>query len=358
MKWFCVLAILLCCAGVETILSILTDGKNKTLPSLEAKNLENYELTLLRLMINQETTLRLALVKHVHELISDVSLIKQSLTASETTIEGLKQTVMSLQRGNMELKNGSRKSNARISELETKLQTVNENISSVQEQKTLIAGLQQTIEAITIQVNSLQNENGEIKNRSINNHARIMELETKSHTVNEDVRGTLQKQEPLLLGLQQATESLNIKVNSLQLERNGFKNGTINNHAMIMELKTRIQTVNESVSSLHEHVDIIQRESDGELFNRTNSVLGDIKVEVRNLSRTLSDFRKHREKENELMEKLENHFNSSLGNSKYVNSHTNKELSSLDVHFAGIILHEIFISKGKFNVLALKTSSI
>lgn len=328
MKWICALVMLLCCACVEAFLSILTDGKNKSLPSLETKNLGSYEVNLLRIMINQETTIRLALVKHVHELISDVSLIKQSLTASETRIEGLKHTIVSLQREYMELKHSS---NAKISKLETKLQTVNENISSVQERKTSIAGLQQTVEALTIQVNSLQEENGEIKNRSIKNHARMMELETKLQTVKEDVRSTLQKQDnyyPLLLGLRQATESLYTKVNSLQLERSEFKNGTINNYAMIMELKTRLQTVNESVSSLHEQVDIIQRESDGDMFNRTNGVLEDIKVEVRNLSRTLSDFRKHRETEDEDED-----------------------------HFAGIYTFKHFftrnfISKGKLNTFA------
>lgn len=298
----------------------MTDEKNKTLSSVETIKSESYELTLLRLMINQETTLRLNLVKHVHELISDVSLIKQSFRASETTIEGLKQTIVSLQRENMQLNNSS---NARISELETKLQRVNEYINSVGEQKKSITGLQQTIETFTIQVNSLQEENGEIKNRSINNHARLMEQETKLRTVKEDV---------------------NMQVNSLQLERSGFRNGIINNHAMIMELKTRLQTVNESVSSLHEHVDVIQRESNGELFNRTNGVLGDIRVEIRNLSRTFSDFRKHREAENELMENLENHFNSSLGNSTYANSPTSKKFNSLEAHFSGnymhIILHE------------------
>lgn len=317
MKWFYVLAILLCCACVETILSILTDGKNETLPSLKTKNLENYELTLLRLMINQETSLRLALVKHVHELISDVSLIKQSLRASETTIGGLKQTIVSLQRENMELKNSS---NARINQLGTKLQSVTENINSVREQNTSITGLQQTVETFTIQVNLLQEENGEIKNRSINNHARIMELETKLRTVNEDV---------------------NIQFDSLQLESNGLNNETMNNFAMIMELKTKLQTINESVISLHDQVDIIQSESDRELFNKTSDVLGDIRVEIRNLSRTLSDFRKHRETENELMEKLENHFNSSLGNLTYLNSPTNKELNSLKVHFAGMYMHII-----------------
>lgn len=322
MKWVCVLAILLCCAGVETI---LTDEKNETLPSLETKSSVSYEITLLRLMINQETSLRLALVKHVHELISDVSLMKQSLRKSETTIEGLKQTIVSLQRENMELQNIS---NARINHLGTKVQSVNDSINSVLEQKTSITGLQQTIETFTNQVNSLQEENGEIKNRSINNHARLMELKTKLRTVNEDV---------------------NTQFDSLQLECNGINNVTMNNFAMIMELKTKLQTINESVITLHDQVDIIQSESDRELFNKTTDVLGYIRVEIQNFSRTLSDFRKHRETENELMEKLENHFNSSLGNLTYVNSPTNKELNSLEAHFAGIymdiIQHEFLSQK-------------
>lgn len=55
--------------------------------------LECYELSILRQMIDQETDIRLALVKNVHALVCDVNLIKRGLAVSETTIVELRQMV-------------------------------------------------------------------------------------------------------------------------------------------------------------------------------------------------------------------------------------------------------------------------
>nr|XP_034334550.1 paramyosin isoform X3 [Crassostrea gigas] len=145
-------------------------------------------------MINQETVIRLALVKNVHALVNDVTLMKKSLAASEARV----------------------------------------------------TGQQQTIDALKIQVNSLQQENNELKNSSRINEARIMELETK------------------------------------------------------------LQTVNENYGTLYDELNVIQKDSDDkrrEMFNKTLSVLDDIKIEVRYLSVTLLDFKEHTEIENESRDK-------------------------------------------------------
>eukprot|EP00105_Crassostrea_gigas_P038573 XP_019922721.1 PREDICTED: uncharacterized protein LOC105328060 isoform X3 [Crassostrea gigas] len=157
-------------------------------------------------MINQETVIRLALVKNVHALVNDVTLMKKSLAASDARV----------------------------------------------------TGQQQTIDALKIQVKSLQQENNELKNSSRISEARIMELETK------------------------------------------------------------LQTVNENYGTLYDELNVIQKDSDDkrrEMFNKTHSVLDDIKIEVRYLSVTLLDFKEHTEIENESRDKkyeeLERYFNSS-----------------------------------------------
>lgn len=136
-----ILAIFLSVSNAESISSFLTDGENKTSTSLESKKLECYDLGILRQMINQETVIRLALVKNVHALINDFNLMKQSLASSEATVTKLQRTnealnlaVNSLQQENRKLfQNNSRISESKIMELETKLQTVNDNLNIIQE---------------------------------------------------------------------------------------------------------------------------------------------------------------------------------------------------------------------------------
>lgn len=121
----CILAILLSFSHAEYVLSFLTDEENKTSTSLESKDTEWNDLSILRQMINQ--VIRLLLVKNVNALVNDYNLMKQSLAGSETRVTGQQQTidalkiqVDSLQQENNELKNSSRISETRIIELETK----------------------------------------------------------------------------------------------------------------------------------------------------------------------------------------------------------------------------------------------
>lgn len=134
MRVVCILAILLSFSDAERISSFLTDGENKTSTSLESKDQEWNDFSILRQMINQETVIRLALVKNVHSLVNDVTLLKQSLATSETKISEQQRTIASLKQENRELKNSSRMSETRITEFETKLRIVNENVSTLHEQ--------------------------------------------------------------------------------------------------------------------------------------------------------------------------------------------------------------------------------
>ncbi|XP_052711585.1 uncharacterized protein LOC128185916 [Crassostrea angulata] len=134
MRVVCILAILVSISDAEPVSSFLTDGENKTSTSLESKDQDWNDLSIIRQMINQETVIRLALVKNVHALVNDVTSLKQSLATSETKISEQQRTIASLIQKNRELENSSRMSEARITDLETKLQTVNENVSTLHEQ--------------------------------------------------------------------------------------------------------------------------------------------------------------------------------------------------------------------------------
>ncbi|XP_052709668.1 paramyosin-like [Crassostrea angulata] len=223
MKLVIILAICVGFIWTKADSSRLTDNNNKATTLQENKTPDCYETSFLRQMINQETVIRLALVKNVHALVNDISILKESFAASET----------------------------KISEL------------------------QRTVDALNIQVNSLQQENGQLKKSSLISQAKSMELETK------------------------------------------------------------FQNVSDNVSALHGQLNVIQKESDDkrqEVFNKTNAVLDDIKIEVRYLSVTLLDFKERTEIENESRDKkyseLERHSNTSIESLKVKNSLT-KEFGKL-----------------------------
>nr|XP_022292210.1 uncharacterized protein LOC111103316 isoform X4 [Crassostrea virginica] len=119
--------------------SLLTDAENKTSTMLEGKHAWN-DVDFLRQMINQETVIRLSLVKNVQALVSDVNLMKKSLTTSEMTISALQQTIEtlnvrvdSLEEENKRFKESSVDYQERIHDLETTLETVNKSVNSLNE---------------------------------------------------------------------------------------------------------------------------------------------------------------------------------------------------------------------------------
>nr|XP_034334716.1 kinectin [Crassostrea gigas] len=314
MRVVCILAILLSLSNAEPISSFLTDGQNKTSTSLESKDQEWNDMSILRQMINQETVIRLALVKNVHALVNDVTLIKKSLAASEARFTGQQQTidaltiqVNSLQQENNELTYGSRINEARIMELETKLQSVNENLSTLRDE-----------------LNVTQKDSDEKRREMFN----------KTHSVLDDikieVRLALVKNVHALVNdvtsLKQSLATSETKISeqqqtitSLIQEKRELGNSSRMSEARLTDLETKLQAINENVSTLHEQLNDIQKNSDDkrrEMFNKTHSVLDDIKIEVRYLSVTLLDFKESTETENESRdrkyEELERYFNNSF----------------------------------------------
>lgn len=83
-----------------------------------------------------------------------------------------------------------------------------------------------------------------------------------------------------------------------------------------------------------DHLYVIQKDSEEKrqfYFNKTNSVLDDVKIEVRYLSVTLLDFKEKTEKENESRDKkyeeLERRFNSSIEDLYIENSQIKQDVT-------------------------------
>ncbi|XP_062601060.1 paramyosin-like, partial [Saccostrea cucullata] len=192
-------------------LSLLTDNEDSNSTTLiDKENINN--LKVLWQMINQETVIRLALVKNVHVLMNDVDSIKQNLVSSDTTV----------------------------------------------------TNLQQTIQTLKTQVGALQQENKRLADDNIR----------------------FQKQ--------------------------------------IQEFQEKFTKVDENITDIYEHqqvTEIRNEEKRQAIFNKTNHILDDVKMEVRYLSVTLLDFKERTEKDTKIkdenIQKIERRLNSTL---EYVNA--------------------------------------
>ncbi|XP_061187003.1 uncharacterized protein LOC133195155, partial [Saccostrea echinata] len=137
-------------------LSVVTDNDNHTLTSLEEIKVDAKNTDVFRQLLNQETLIRISLVKNVHTLMKDMVDMKQFLTflqesqkESSSLISNLRTEVASLKEQNKKLNNDiiSLKENAEIVKenltellkiqqtvdrnMEVKRQTFESNISSV-----------------------------------------------------------------------------------------------------------------------------------------------------------------------------------------------------------------------------------
>lgn len=66
--------------------SMLTDDETKNLTSLNLDSLDSRNVDIVRQLLNQETLIRMTLVKNVHALMKDMLTLQEKLTAVENRI--------------------------------------------------------------------------------------------------------------------------------------------------------------------------------------------------------------------------------------------------------------------------------
>ncbi|XP_056016366.1 multimerin-2-like [Ostrea edulis] len=106
--------------------SLLTDDnvQNSTNQNLVGVNGQNVDV--FRQLLNQETIIRMTLVKNVHALMKDMLTLKENLAVAEQKISVLKTEVQELKLENHVLKNESKVHSRRLSEMERNVTQVSE----------------------------------------------------------------------------------------------------------------------------------------------------------------------------------------------------------------------------------------
>ena len=133
-------------------------------------------------------------------------------------------------------------------------------------------------------------------------------------------------------------ESLNRRVNSLEQENKLLKNTSVVLQDRVLNLEARLNDLNNNISSLNENLDPedSRRENDEkrqQIINKTNVVLEEIKMEVRNLSVTLFDFKVHTETSDKIRDskrkEIESRFNSSIQGLQTGNQETKSDFDAI-----------------------------
>ena len=190
-------------AGVRSAaVSILTDevSQNSTHPNLNEISAKNVDV--FRQLLNQETIIRMNLVKNVHILMKDMLTLKEKLADSEDKISGittatvqeisdLKKQIELLKVENADLKNKSNADKTEIMLLKEKLVNVSNTLTDIKVEVRYLSitvfGMNDDFTKIDEKFQELENSTKEIETElRVNvkrNAATLSELETRHLTL-------------------------------------------------------------------------------------------------------------------------------------------------------------------------------
>ncbi|XP_061190974.1 fibrinogen-like protein 1 [Saccostrea echinata] len=203
--------------------SLLTGTYDPNSTSLINDRRDIREIDVLRQIINQETLIRLAVVKDVKAIVDDVSSVKRSMASSETMVYTLQQTVERLQKQIDSLSQNN---------------TLQQNLERLQRQVDSLSqdnSLQRKVEALQRQVDNLS------KNNTL-----VQTVETLESQVN-----SLRKDN----ALQQKVDSTKRRVDSLSKENERI---TVNQNK-IQEFDQMFKIFKENITDIHEDVQIVKK---------------------------------------------------------------------------------------------------
>ncbi|XP_062575102.1 uncharacterized protein LOC134237035 [Saccostrea cucullata] len=136
--------------------SVLTDDNIRNSTDLDFGSLDTKHVDVFRQLLNQETLIRMTLVKNVHGLMKDMVSLQQSLASSESEISSLKDTTT---REIAELKKEVRSLKLENNRLSNKVTRCNENIESLKENLTVVDASRRVFETQLLQEKQMFEQN-------------------------------------------------------------------------------------------------------------------------------------------------------------------------------------------------------
>ncbi|XP_062578304.1 uncharacterized protein LOC134240220 [Saccostrea cucullata] len=197
--------------------SILTDGSIKNSTDLDFGSLDTKHVDVFRQLLNQETLIRMTLVKNVHALMKDMVSLQQSLVSSESEMSSLKETTT---REIAELKKEVRSLKLENNRLSNKVTICNENIESLKENLTMVDVSRRVFETQLLQEKQMfeQNTSGilaDIKTEVRYLSITLLDLNEHSLEIDKNIPKLIDNRYELISGrLNESLEAYNAELRS------------------------------------------------------------------------------------------------------------------------------------------------
>ncbi|XP_052709699.1 uncharacterized protein LOC128184304 [Crassostrea angulata] len=234
------LCMLLIISRVQTsTISMLTDDETTNATSLNLDTLDSNNVDVFRQLLNQETIIRMTLVKNVHALMKDMLILQEKLTAAENRISKihtstdheiskLKEEVKLLKTENEFLKNNSAQVRADIDQLNENLTDLSNTLTDVKIEVRYLSitlfdintNVRETAEILQHHNNSMENINSDIVHNDRKQSAALLELGKQHVRFIDDIRNTTRTLKADIDQFQTDQWRLSASVSSLELFRN------------------------------------------------------------------------------------------------------------------------------------------
>nr|XP_022291263.1 uncharacterized protein LOC111102706 [Crassostrea virginica] len=183
MKMICLYGLVFVAGIHSAAVSLLTDEIPHNSTSVNMNEISAKNVDVFRQLLNQETLIRMTMVKNVHSLMKDMVTLQQNLAEAENKISSihsstdreiseLNKEVERLKIENDPLKNSSNVHENEIMRLKENLENVTHNLADV---KVEVRYLSITVFGIDTQIKEIDDEVEELKNWTRKNELEIME---------------------------------------------------------------------------------------------------------------------------------------------------------------------------------------
>lgn len=224
-------------------ISMLTNDETKNLTSINLDTLDSNNVDVFRELLNQETIIRMTLVKNVHALMKDMLTLQEKLTSAENRISKihtstdheiskLKDEVKLLKTENEFLKNKSVQVKADIDHLNENLTDFSNTLTDVKVEVRYLSitlfdkntNWQQIAKMLQHHNNSMESINSDIADNDQKQSAALLEIGKQHMRFIDDIRNTTRTLEADLVKYKTDQWRLSASVSSLELFRNNQTN--------------------------------------------------------------------------------------------------------------------------------------
>ncbi|XP_062598299.1 multimerin-2-like [Saccostrea cucullata] len=233
-------------------LSILTDDSGRNITDLDMKNIDTKNADVVRQLLNQETLIRMALVKNVHILMKDMVDLKEKLESMGSLQQSTEIKVAALQKEVNDLKSENQKLSLKSRKFEENFSIIEGNFTQINEQ---------------------------FENFAKEFEEKREAFETNTSTILGDLKIEVRYLSVTLLDLNEHTLERDKSIPAMMVEKCNALSAMFN--ASLDTLNSDLSDTSTKLSKSVSNLEISQNAIMASVFGDINTTLGDLKTEMK-----------------------------------------------------------------------------